>query len=116
MSIVEADAWFNALEPDKRGVLLELRELIKASDPAAIEEIKWGRPCYSNSRGMFCYLHKTKSHATLGFQNGALLDDPEGFLEGTGKDMRHVKIRPHDPARSPNHPAIVSLIRQAASR
>ncbi len=116
MSSIDPDAWFGTLVQDQRSVLLELRRLIKAVDPAVIEEIKWGRPCYSNARGMFCYLHSTKSHATLGFQKGASLDDPELLLEGTGKDMQHVKFRPFDPNRSPGHPAIVSLIRQAASQ
>jgi hypothetical protein len=57
------------------------------------EEFKWSRPCYRTDRGIFCYLQTTKKHATLGFPGGAALDDPEGLLEGSGKDMRHVKLR-----------------------
>jgi hypothetical protein len=29
----------------------------------------------------------------VGFFHGAMLDDPAGLLEGTGKRMRHVKLR-----------------------
>jgi hypothetical protein len=112
MSHTDPKTWFSALGPDQRHVLLELRGIIKAIDPAVIEEIKWGRPCYSNARGLFCYLHSTKSYATLGFQKGASLDDPEQLLEGTGKDMRHIKL---NRGRRAGDPAIVSLIRQAAS-
>ena len=35
-------------------------------------------------------------HANVGFFQGASLPDPAGVLEGTGKFMRHVKLRPGD--------------------
>jgi len=36
-------------------------------------------------------------HVNVGFFRGASLNDPARLLEGTGKRMRHVKIRPPDP-------------------
>ena len=33
-------------------------------------------------------------HLHVGFFRGAELADPVGLLEGTGKYMRHVKLRP----------------------
>ena len=33
----------------------------------------------------------------VGFFYGAMLDDSAGLLEGTGKRMRHVKLKPGDP-------------------
>ena len=35
-----------------------------------------------------------KAHVHVGFFRGAELADPNGLLEGTGKFMRHVKLRP----------------------
>ena len=35
-----------------------------------------------------------KAHANVGFYYGAMLADPAGLLEGAGKRMRHVKLRP----------------------
>jgi hypothetical protein len=35
-----------------------------------------------------------KDHVNVGFFQGALLHDPSGLLEGTGKRMRHVKLKP----------------------
>lgn len=32
----------------------------------------------------------------MGFFRGAELADRDGLLEGSGKFMRHVKLRPHD--------------------
>jgi hypothetical protein len=112
MSSIEADAWFKAILPAQRDTLLELRKLILSVAPEAAEEIKWSRPCYSNGRGMFCYLYSTKSYATLGFQKGTTLNDSDGLLEGTGKDMRHIKFRS---GRSVRDPGVFKLLRQAAS-
>jgi hypothetical protein len=41
----------------------------------------------------FCWVTPYTGHVTLGFYYGAELPDPEGILEGTGRLMRHVKIR-----------------------
>jgi hypothetical protein len=42
----------------------------------------------------FGYVNAFKVHANVGFYYGALLADPAGLLEGAGKRMRHVKLRP----------------------
>jgi len=42
----------------------------------------------------FCYVLGYSKHVNLGFCDGAALSDPAGLLEGTGKTMRHVKVRP----------------------
>src|SRR5712691_13313367 len=40
------------------------------------------------------------NHVNLGFNYGATLDDPDGILEGSGKQIRHVSVRtPADLAR-----------------
>ena len=42
----------------------------------------------------FGYVNAFKNHVNVGFFHGAALDDPAGLLEGSGKRMRHVKLRP----------------------
>jgi hypothetical protein len=42
----------------------------------------------------FAYVGVFTRHANVGFFRGAELEDPAGMLEGTGKRMRHVKVRP----------------------
>ncbi len=42
----------------------------------------------------FAYVNAFKSHVNVGFFYGALLKDPAGMLEGSGKRMRHVKLKP----------------------
>jgi hypothetical protein len=41
----------------------------------------------------FCYIGAHKEHVNLGFYYGAVLSDPKGLLEGTGKKFRHIKVR-----------------------
>ncbi len=41
----------------------------------------------------FSYIAAQKDYASLGFNYGATLPDPDGLLEGTGNLFRHVKIR-----------------------
>ena len=42
----------------------------------------------------FAYVNTFKSHVNVGFFHGAELEDPAGLLEGSGKRMRHVKLKP----------------------
>lgn len=42
----------------------------------------------------FAYVNIFKAHANVGFFYGAELKDPAKLLEGTGKRMRHVKLKP----------------------
>lgn len=60
---------------------------------------------------MVCYVAAHTHHVSLGFRHGALVDDPDGLLEGTGKQMRHAKLR--DPATVPRK-ALAVLLEQAA--
>ena len=42
----------------------------------------------------FGYVGAFKAHVNIGFFQGASLPDPTGLLEGAGKRMRHVKLKP----------------------
>jgi hypothetical protein len=42
----------------------------------------------------FAYVSVFRAHANVGFFHGAQLEDSSRLLEGSGKRMRHVKVRP----------------------
>ena len=44
----------------------------------------------------FCHIAIYSKHINLGFNSGALLDDPAGILEGTGTKIRHITLRNRD--------------------
>jgi len=58
----------------------------------------------------FAYVNTFKSHVNVGFFCGALLADPAGLLQGSGKRMRHVKLTP---GGEPNDAALAALIAAA---
>ena len=61
----------------------DVRELLHDGCPVA---------CVDNAP--FGYVNSFKTHVNVGFFHGALLKDPAGLLEGSGKRMRHVKLKP----------------------
>jgi hypothetical protein len=58
----------------------------------------------------YAYIAVQRSHVNLGFYHGASLTDPSSLLEGTGKELRHVKLR--DVASTKNA-AVPALLLQA---
>ena len=71
-------AWFSRL----RECGDDVRELMHDGCPVA---------CVSDAA--FAYVNVFKTHVNLGFFHGAELPDESNLLEGTGKRMRHVKLR-----------------------
>ena len=70
-----------------------LRSLVKASVPGTKTTVNsWGIPTFETDVP-FCFYMIGKKHVTFGFHYGTSLHDPERLLEGTGKNIRHVKLR-----------------------
>ena|SRR6202040_1213954 len=53
-----------------------------------------GHPTACVADAAFAYVNAFTGHVNVGFFRGAELADPSGLLEGTGRNMRHVKLRP----------------------
>ena len=86
------DSWMSEVSLELRSIAEALRQLVLRADPALTEAIKWGNPVYEKV-GKVCLLVAGRAYVSLGFFNGASLTDPEGLIEGTGKKMRHIKVR-----------------------
>jgi Domain of unknown function (DU1801) len=74
-----AQAWFEQM----RRCGADVRELLHDGHPTA---------CVDDAA--FGYVNAFGEHVNVGFFFGAVLEDPARLLEGTGKRMRHVKLRP----------------------
>jgi hypothetical protein len=93
-----------------------LRKLITSLDEARVEVV-WPRQKTASfgvgAKKMsqhYAYIAVHSSHLNLGFYHGTSLKDPERLLEGTGKSLRHAKIRSIAEARNP---AIEALLAEA---
>lgn len=53
-----------------------------------------GHPTACVGEAAFAYVNAFKAHVNVGFFRGAEIADAKGLLEGTGKLMRHAKLRP----------------------
>jgi hypothetical protein len=108
----KVDAWMEAAPAAHRDLLVAARALIGAALPDAREAIKWGYPTWVGN-GNIVALVPYADHVNLQFHQGAHLADPAGLLEGTGKGLRHVKVR-H--ARDLKGPRLAAILRSALRR
>lgn len=69
-----------------------------------------GHPTACVGDAAFAYVNAFKAHVNVGFFRGAEIVDPAHLLEGTGKFMRHVKLRSENDV---NSTALTELIRSA---
>src|SRR5262245_35876831 len=91
------EAFIERQKPSIQPVVRRLRELVRSTLPDLNEYVdRYGVIRYGHASGMsqwVCYISGHKAHANLGFARGASLPDPERLIEGTGKNLRHVKVR-----------------------
>ncbi|MBA3874007.1 MAG: DUF1801 domain-containing protein [Chloroflexota bacterium] len=83
---------------DVQELALKTRELVKAIVPDVREQVYEAYKTIGYGSGtkvdaMFCYIAPLKDRINLGFYRGVVLKDADGLLEGTGKLLRHVKVR-----------------------
>lgn len=69
-------------------------EIIRACGDEVRELLHDGHPTACVADAAFAYVNAFTAHVNVGFFRGAELADPARLLEGTGKFMRHVKLRP----------------------
>lgn len=58
----------------------------------------------------FAYVNAFTAHVNVGFFQGAGLPDPDHLLQGSGRFMRHVKLKPGEPV---DPSALLKLIETA---
>src|SRR5437762_11145838 len=87
------DAYVEKTNPALKPVADAVRAVIRKTVPKSREAINpWSIPTFEWN-GTLCYLMVGKNHVTFGFPRGSSLRDPTKLLEGTGKNLRHVKLR-----------------------
>jgi hypothetical protein len=93
----------------------QLRKLIIDVDPDVVE-VPWPHQQIigygvgpKKMSEHYCYIAPQRDYANLGFYYGASLPDPDGLLEGTGRNMRHVKVREESEIAQPALRKLVEL-------
>lgn len=87
------EEWLNKTDP-LTAVARTWFKRIRACGEDVLELMHDGCPVACVEDAAFAYVNIFKSHTNVGFFYGAHLDDPARLLEGSGKNMRHVKLKP----------------------
>jgi hypothetical protein len=92
------DAWMKAQPRELAPIAQRWFEVMRGCGDDVRELLHDGHPTACVGDAAFAYVNAFTSHVDVGFFRGAELRDPNGLLEGTGRFMRHVKLRPEEQA------------------
>jgi hypothetical protein len=104
------DAWMKKHAGELGGIAFHWFEVMRKCGDEVRELLHDGCPVACLGDAPFGYVNVFTSHVNVGFFHGSALPDPAGLLQGEGKHMRHVKLRPGMPA---NAAALSELIHAA---
>jgi hypothetical protein len=104
------DAWLAEGPVELRSIAREWFVRMRECGDDVRELMHDGCPVACVEDAPFGYVNSFNSHVNVGFFYGAMLEDPVGLLEGSGKRMRHVKLIP---GRRLNAAALCELIEAA---
>ena len=104
------DAWMQAHAGPLGAIAARWFEVMRECGDDVRELLHDGHPTACVGDAGFGYVNAFSAHVNVGFFQGADLPDPVGLLEGSGRFMRHVKLRPE---QATDDDALTALIRAA---
>lgn len=104
------DLWFEEYPEPLRLIARRWFDLMRNLGEDVCELLHDDHPTACVGDAAFGYVNVFTAHVNVGFFLGAWLDDPAGLLQGTGKRMRHVKLKP---GQEPDPAALTALIEAA---
>ena len=106
------DRWMKAGEGELGSIAKKWFEVMRNCGDEVRELLHDGCPTACLGDAAFAYVNVFTSHVNVGFFQGVSLPDPARLLQGTGKFMRHVKLKP---GTATNSAALHKLIEAAYS-
>ena len=88
------DAWLDAQEGELGAIARYWFAMMRQCGDEVREALHDGCPVACLGDVPFAYVNVFTAHANVGFFQGAGLPDPARLLEGNGRFMRHVKLKP----------------------
>ena len=88
------DAWMKEHAGELGGIARQWFEVMRKCGDEVRELLHDGCPTACLGDAAFGYVNAFTSHVNVGFFQGSVLPDPGRLLQGTGKFMRHVKLKP----------------------
>jgi hypothetical protein len=106
------DAWMNERTGELGAIARQWFEVMRQCGDEVRELLHDGCPVACLGDAPFGYVNVFAFHVNVGFFHGAALPDPARVLQGAGRFMRHVKLRPET---ATNAAALRDLIAAAYS-
>jgi hypothetical protein len=88
------DVWLTKRDDELHSIAQHWFARMRQCGPDVRELMHDGCPTACIEDAAFAYVNVFTAHVNVGFFLGSALRDPAGLLEGTGKRMRHVKLKP----------------------
>lgn len=88
------DKWLKEHAGELGAIAHHWFEVMRNCGDEVREALHDGCPVACLGDAPFGYVNVFTSHVNVGFFQGAALPDPSRLLQGNGKFMRHVKLRP----------------------
>jgi hypothetical protein len=88
------DAWMKAQPRELGAIARHWFDIMRACGDDVRELLHDGHPTACIGDAAFGYVNAFTAHVNIGFFRGAELADPAQLLQGSGRYMRHVKLRP----------------------
>ena len=88
------EAWMDARPGELGAIARHWFDVLRACGDDVRELLHDGMPTACAGEAAFAYVNAFTAHVNVGFFRGAELEDPAGLLDGTGRFMRHVKLKP----------------------
>ena len=104
------ELWINAQQGELGLIARHWCEVMRELGDDVRELMHDGHPTFCVENAAFAYINAFNAHVNVGFFRGSELDDPARLLDGTGKHMRHVKLRPESEVE---RSALIELIEAA---
>ncbi|HEX8844840.1 MAG TPA: DUF1801 domain-containing protein [Pyrinomonadaceae bacterium] len=118
----EFDDFISSYQKEVQAIARQVRDLIFQVAPGvsehvypAMKVIRYGLEG-NKMAGLVFFLMPLKDRVNLGFNHGTSLPDPKGLLEGTGKNLRHVKLKNVESVRAPALRALLKAELSEAKR
>jgi hypothetical protein len=88
------DAWMKEHAGELGAIAHHWFDVMRKCGDEVLEVLHDGCPVACLGDAPFSYVNVFNAHVNVGFFQGASLPDPDRLLQGTGRFMRHVKLKP----------------------
>jgi len=104
------EAWIKQHSGELGAIARRWFEVMRTCGDDVRELLHDGHPTACVGDAAFGYVNAFTAHVNVGFFRGAEIADPQDLLQGSGKFMRHMKLRPEQEI---NTTALMKLIEAA---